>query len=60
MPILLGKLRYFNSLLPDILSRLKIVCLEKSRDEAKRKKLSHKKVYVNNCLGKPLDKLSVS
>lgn len=43
----------------DILSRLKISCLEASRDEAKRKKLSHKKVYVNQCLGKPLDKLSV-
>ena len=44
---------------PDILSRRKISCLESSRDEAKRKKLSHKKVYVNQCLGKPLDKLSV-
>ena len=44
---------------PDILSRLKISCLEASRDEAKRKKLSHKKVYVSQCLGKPLDKLSV-
>lgn len=44
----------------DILSRLKISCLESSRDEAKRKKVSHKKVYVSTCLGKPLDKLSVS
>lgn len=47
-------------LLPDILSRLKIVCLEKSRDEAKKKYRSHKSSYVNNCLGRPLEKLSVS
>lgn len=44
----------------DILSRLKIVCLEKSRDEARKKYRSHKNDYVNNCLGRPLDKLSVS
>ena len=43
----------------DILSRLKIVCLEKSRDEARKKYRLHKNDYVNNCLGKPLDKLSV-
>ena len=44
----------------DILSRLKIVCLEKSRDEARKKYRSHKNEYVHNCLGRPMDKLSVS
>lgn len=41
------------------MSRLKIVCLEKSRDEARKKYRSHKSSYVNNCLGRPLEKLSV-
>lgn len=44
----------------DILSRLKIVCLEKNRDEARKKYRSHKTDYVNNCLGRPLDKLNVN
>jgi hypothetical protein len=44
----------------DILSRLKIICLEKSRDDARKKYRSHKSNYVNNCLGRPLEKLSVS
>ena len=44
----------------DILSRLKINCLEVKRDTAKKRYRSHKKIYVKNCLGRPLDKLSVS
>lgn len=47
-------------LLPtDVLSRLKIVCLEAKKDIAKKKYRSHKQDYVKNCLGRPLDKLSV-
>ncbi|XP_064407161.1 exocyst complex component 1-like [Halichondria panicea] len=44
--------------LVDILSRLKINCLEVKRDTAKKRYRSHKKIYVKNCLGRPLDKLS--
>ncbi len=52
----------FASLSPhaDILSRLKIQCLEQSRDEARRKFRTHRREYVVNCLGRPLEKLSVS
>lgn len=49
-----------NLLSADILSRLKIVCLEKNRDDARKKYRSHKSDYVKMCLGRPLDKLSVS
>ncbi len=49
-----------NYIIVDILARLKIVCLEKSKDEARKKYRSHKNDYVNHCLGRPMDKLSAS
>ena len=44
----------------DILSRMKISCLERWREEAKRKFRTHKKQYVDKSLGRPMEKLSVS
>lgn len=45
--------------LVDILSRMKISCLERWKEEAKRKFRSHKKQYVDKSLGRPMEKLSV-
>ena len=44
----------------DILSRMKISCLEKRKEEAKKKYRTHKKQYVDKSLGRPMEKLSVS
>ena len=44
----------------DILSRMKITCLERWRDEAKKKYRTFKKEYVDKSLGRPMEKLSVS
>ena len=44
----------------DILSMMKISCLEPHREEAKKKYRAHQAEYVIACLGKPLEKLSVS
>ena len=46
--------------LHDILSRMKIACLERWKEEAKKKFRSHKKLYVDKSLGQPMEKLSVS
>ena len=51
----------FSPPLPlDILSHHKIACLEQRRDDAKKKYRTHRQAYVNHCLGRPLEKLSVS
>ena len=42
----------------DILSHLKIQCLEGARETAKQKSRINQQEYVITCLGKPLDKLS--
>ena len=44
----------------DILSTMKISCLEPRREEAKKKYKAHQAEYVIACLGRPLEKLSVS
>ena len=46
--------------LMDILSRMKISCLERRKEEAKKKYRTHKKQYVDKSLGRPMEKLSVS
>lgn len=46
--------------LVDILSRMKISCLERWKEEAKKKFRCHKKSYVERSLGRPMEKLSVS
>lgn len=42
----------------DILSHLKIQCLEEARENAKQRSRINQEEYVITCLGKPLDKLS--
>jgi hypothetical protein len=42
----------------DILSHLKIQCLEEAREDAKKISRVQQEAYVITCLGKPLDKLS--
>ena len=42
----------------DKLSVMKIMCLDKYRDEAKKRFRSNQDEYVVTCLGKPLEKLS--
>jgi hypothetical protein len=44
--------------LMDILSRMKISCLERRKEEAKKKYRTHKKQYVDKSLGRPMEKLS--
>ena len=43
-----------------VLTRLKIVCLENEKREAKKKYLDSQKMYVKDMLGRPMEKLSVS
>lgn len=42
----------------DKLSVMKIQCLEKHREDAKKRYKTHQEEYVVSCLGKPLEKLS--
>ena len=42
-----------------VLSRLKIVCLENEKREAKRKYSDSQKMYVKEMLGRPMEKLHV-
>lgn len=39
---------------------MKILCLDRWKEEAKKKFRSHKKLYVDKSLGRPMEKLSVS
>jgi len=41
------------------LTRLKIVCLENEKREAKKKYNDSQKMYVNEMLGRPMEKLNV-
>ena len=43
-----------------VLTRLKIVCLENEKREAKKKYLDSQKMYVKEMLGRPMEKLNVS
>ena len=43
-----------------VLTRLKIVCLENEKREAKKKYLDSQKMYVKDMLGRPMEKLNVS
>ena len=43
-----------------VLTRLKIVCLENEKREAKKKYVDSQKMYVKEMLGRPMEKLSVS
>ena len=45
---------------PGVLSRLKIICLENEKREAKKKYLDSQKMYVSEMLGRPMEKLNVS
>ena len=44
---------------PGVLTRLKIVCLENEKREAKKKYLDSQKMYVKEMLGRPMEKLNV-
>ena len=44
---------------PGVLSRLKILCLENEKRDAKKKYLDSQKMYVNTMLGRPMEKLNV-
>ena len=46
--------------LSGVLTRLKIVCLENEKREAKKKYLDSQKMYVKEMLGRPMEKLNVS
>lgn len=42
-----------------VLSRLKIICLENEKREAKKKYLDSQKMYVSEMLGRPMEKLNI-
>ncbi|XP_078371204.1 exocyst complex component 1-like isoform X1 [Oculina patagonica] len=42
-----------------VLTRLKIVCLENEKREAKKKYLDSQKMYVKEMLGRPMEKLNI-
>ncbi|XP_029188068.2 exocyst complex component 1-like isoform X2 [Acropora millepora] len=42
-----------------VLSRLKILCLENEKRDAKKKYLDSQKMYVNTMLGRPMEKLNI-
>ena len=42
-----------------VLTRLKIVCLENEKREAKKKYIDSQKMYVKEMLGRPMEKLNV-
>ena len=44
---------------PGVLSRLKILCLETEKRDAKKKYSDSQKMYVNTMLGRPMEKLNV-
>ena len=44
---------------PGVLSRLKILCLENEKRDAKKKYSDSQKMYVNTMLGRPMEKLNV-
>ena len=54
--------KYFqhNAFITDVLSRLKITCLESERKEAKQQYQDHLQSYVRDSLGRPMEKLNVS
>ena len=49
-----------NAFITDVLSRLKITCLESERKEAKQQYQDHLQSYVRDSLGRPMEKLNVS
>ncbi|XP_068717955.1 exocyst complex component 1-like isoform X1 [Montipora capricornis] len=42
-----------------VLTRLKIICLENEKREAKKKYLDSQKMYVSEMLGRPMEKLNI-
>ena len=51
---------YYLFVVAGVLSRLKIACLENEKREAKQKYNDSLKVYVQEMLGRPMEKLNVS
>ena len=52
-------IRLTTAITTGVLTRLKIVCLENEKREAKRKYNDTLKLYVKEMLGRPMEKINV-